>query len=84
MILKHLPEKLIVGESMFFKDICNLQIGCQNIFINSGETNLILIFKKSEAHMFFEKSAKIFFLKHGNSGDFFYRNWSGVVFCNII
>ena len=66
MFLKHLPKQFIIGKSMSLQDHMNGICGRDEITINKRKPVFILIFKKSNPHPFFEKTAEISCLQISN------------------
>ena len=69
---------------MPFQDIPHFIIRGNQILINMGNPDLVLVFQEGSAHAFLKKTAEIFGVKHGNLGDFFQGNWSVVIVVNVI
>ena len=56
---------------MTFQNMWDLIVRVDDVVIDAGQPDLILVFEESNAHAFFEKPAEIFRLQHGDIGDFF-------------
>ena len=79
MLLKHLPKQLVVRESMDFQNIRNCFVGSNDVFIDPGKTDFVLVFQKGHSHAFLEKTAEIFGLEHCNTGNLLQWNCAVII-----
>lgn len=69
MLGEHPAEQFIIGKSMTLQDLLQRIPRRDEILINAGQPEFILIFQKRKSHVFFEKTAEIPGFQKGNPGD---------------
>ena len=62
-------EQLIIGKDVSVKYDIDRILACDQILINMGQTELVLVFQKGGSHVAFEKTTEVARLQAGNICD---------------